>query len=124
MGAWGIGPFENDDARDWVIGVDTDGVAAALAEARNATYLEAPDACNAIAAASVIAAARDGRLDALPDEAAALAIRLTVDDALRAAARDALQAVLGERSELRELYADSEHAAAWRADLAELLARL
>jgi uncharacterized protein DUF4259 len=54
MGAWGIGPFENDDACDWIIDVD----------------------------------------------------------------------VLGERSELRELFADSEHAAAWRAELAQLLAPL
>ncbi len=54
MGAWGSGPFENDDACDWLDELADSGVAAlraALALADDAEYLEAPDGSVIVAAA-------------------------------------------------------------------------
>ena len=57
MGAWGSGPFENDDACDWLDELADSGVAAlreALALADAADYLEAPDGSVVVAAAEVV----------------------------------------------------------------------
>ncbi len=71
MGAWGEGPFDNDDASDWAY--ELDGLDAAfrlrvLADALDVgepgEYLEAPDGANAVAAAAVVTWMRD--LAAIP----------------------------------------------------------
>ena len=64
MGAWGSGPFDNDDAADFITGIadmTTPGlVAAVIGDALLATtasdgYIEAPEMSRAIAAATVVA---------------------------------------------------------------------
>ena len=61
MGAWGVGPFENDDASDWVYQLegaeDLELVRGTLEAAANPQgYLEAPTCSEALAAAEVVAA--------------------------------------------------------------------
>jgi hypothetical protein len=64
MGAWGNGPFDNDDAADFLgeLGAvgDADAVSVVLGDAlkaviNNDDYIEAPEMSRAIAAAAVVA---------------------------------------------------------------------
>lgn len=85
-GAWDAGPFDNDDALDWVweleSSVDLSAVEAALKAAANGgSYLEAPTGSAAIAAAEVVAALLGNPHPQLPDE-----IRSWVND--RSLAKD------------------------------------
>lgn len=137
MGAWGSGPFENDDACDWLDELADGGVAAlreALALADDAEYLEAPDGSVVVAAAEVVArmaaAASDDEpeeadADAeLPDEVTAfLASSGPPATTLIAAARAALDRVTADDSELRELWQDAE-GGAWQAAIDDLKRRL
>ena len=68
--------FENDDANEWVEGFETDG-ARAIDEALNAVdeleageYVEGQVAAYALAAAEVVAAAREGDVSRLPESLA------------------------------------------------------
>ncbi|MEW1585949.1 DUF4259 domain-containing protein [Micromonospora vinacea] len=119
MGAWDSGPFDNDTAADWCGDLDDadvskrpDLVREALTRAAGEEgYLDADGACEAIAAAAIVAAQqpggqpiaspyapeflRDGgRLD-VPDDLAALAVR-------------AIDRILATDSEWRELWEDAE----------------
>jgi hypothetical protein len=64
MGAWDIGPFDNDDAADWLYVLeessDVSTIAAALGVITDIGdgYLEAPDCSNALAAVEIVAALR------------------------------------------------------------------
>jgi hypothetical protein len=130
MGAWGIGSFENDDALDWVGGIEGfDGLSMVRAKLKQVAdqeaYLEAPDACQAIAAAEVVAAVA-GQPCASPPEAVVqmIEVQVTILQADRDLARQALDRVLGESSELAELWAESDESDAWKAAMAELRGRL
>ncbi|AKF08114.1 DUF4259 domain-containing protein [Sandaracinus amylolyticus] len=129
MGAWGHGAFENDDSLDWLAELEAgrmtvrDALEAAVAESDD--LLEAPEASMAIAAATLVAAAKDGERTALPDGA-----RAWVDANGAAAKADVALAIRAvERvldaagSELAELWADAE-TDEWRGDVEALLARL
>ncbi len=133
MGAWGLGSFDNDDAADWVLDLfDGDS----LAPARDAIsavlgaqgYIEAPEAGAALAAAEVIAAAL-GRPTATAQaqegvQAWVARVRPEVEPALAADARRAVARILGEDSELRELWEETDDYADWRAGVAALDQRL
>ncbi len=135
MGAWGSGPFENDDACDWLDELADSGVAAlraALALADDAEYLEAPDGSVIVAAAEVVAQMGvdtdddddDDDDDDAPDELVAfLADCGPPPPALVAAARAALDRVTADESELRELWQDAE-GGAWQAAIDDLKRRL
>ncbi|MBX9719062.1 MAG: DUF4259 domain-containing protein [Microbacteriaceae bacterium] len=119
MGAWGSGPFENDDALDAVDALvdgsfELDDLRTALA----GDYLEAPEGSVALALAEVALAAL-GRIDppAALDEVDIRLLSTQLDDAayeliLRAAER----AVQPDGSELFELWqeAGDEDLAEWR----------
>lgn len=66
MGAWGTGSFENDDAADWVAGLDAispeELTRILIAAADDPEYLEGPAASVAVAAAEVVAALEGLRL--------------------------------------------------------------
>ncbi len=77
MGAWGHGVFENDDAADWIYEFRAEGVAAVVgtlevaAERSEGEMLDAGEGAAGLAAASLVAAARDGDFSALSELAAA-----------------------------------------------------
>jgi hypothetical protein len=131
MGAWGVESFANDDALDWAAELEeADGHArmrAALEAVTEAEgeYLEAPQCSAALAAAEVVAALRGRPAADLPENVAAwvAAHRGAADEGLADLARRAVESVEA-RSELRELWEESDDFAAWRADLAALRARL
>ncbi len=133
MGTWGIGSFENDDAGDFMIDLLDSGDLSLVREVldnvlTSTEYVEAPDATLAIVAAEIVAAAR-GRPTVAAQQEEGLAdwlarIRPTIDDDLLRQARDALARVLGENSELRELWEETDDMQAWRAAVTELATQL
>ena len=131
MGAWGAGPFENDDAGDWVWELEDDTDATVITAALGAVidtgageYLEAGDANNAVAAAEIVASARGRRHPGLPTEAtvwldahAGLVDRELIDLARRAVTR------VAESSEARDLW-DEAGDTEWGPYIADLITRL
>ncbi len=130
MGAWGVGPFENDDAGDWVWQLeeaeDLGLVQGALESAAEPDgYLESPASSEALAAAEVVAALAGHPAPDLPDGVRdwVSAHPMTVSPDLRSLARSAVARVASD-SELQELWADSDQGDEWQGRLEELQGRL
>lgn len=133
MGTWGIGSFENDDAADFMIDLLDSGDLSLVREVldnvlTSTEYVEAPDATLAIVAAEIVAAAR-GRPTLAAQQEEGLAdwlarIRPTVSIDLAAQARDALNRILADNSELRELWEETDDVHDWQAVVTELRSHL
>ena len=131
-GAFGYKSFENDDALDWVENELKSGGQRAVERtialvARGRGYLEAPEACYALAACEVLAAAQGRPSNDLPKDVATIAKRLPSkpDEAVRKNARSALERILGPESELREIWKDSDaYFEKWKATVEDLKARV
>jgi hypothetical protein len=128
LGAWGSGPFANDDAMDWTYALTDDAdlgvVAAALHDIAGEDVPEAPECSAAIAAAEVVAAGLGRPNPDLPEEVATWVAGRSGEDwgALVPSALAALDRI-GAASELAELWAE-EGDADWGATLDELRGRL
>jgi len=132
MGAWGHGPFDNDSAQDW-LGELTAAGPSRVGSAVQAIASSAPgatlsvDTCSiALAAAELVAAARDGRTAWLDDASAGWIA--THRDALLALdvarIRDAVERIASD-SDLRELWSDAgKRGEAFHAYVRELVQRL
>ena len=129
MGAWGILAFDNDDANDWAYDLEEvddlsliESTFDAVEEADG--YLESPEACNALAACEVLARLngnagyKNSYTEKVDNWVAAHPIRPPA--AIIARANAAIDRILGDNSELRELWNDSDHNAEWLASVAEL----
>jgi hypothetical protein len=115
MGRWGYGPFDDDDALEWVLELEeardwraVEGALRAAAAMPLDAYLQPADAQVAWAAAAVVAAASSAV--AVPDRVAAWleGHRATCPPELRPLAVEALRRVLAarpDRSELQNLIA-------------------
>ena len=132
-GGWDVGPFDNDDALDWVWELSESNDLSVVEEAVQSAistsgYLEAPTASIAVAAAEVVAALKGQPRAQLPDEVTSWVAsnQLEVDDQLVKAARQAIVHVKNsESSELAQLWSDSEELLnQWHKDLADLERRL
>jgi len=132
MGAWGAGPFENDDASDWVYELEEGGVKhlqstlQAVTKAEKDDYLEIDACSNAIAAAEVVAALQGRAAKDLPEEVTAwLETKPKGRPDLVVLAKDAVARVARE-GELKELWDEAEpkDAAAWKQSVNDLLQRL
>ncbi len=134
MGAWDVGTFDNDTASDWAyelhgaedLALVESAIEAVLITASD--YLDADEACEALAACEVIARLR-GRWGVRSPHTEAVdawveAHPLSPSDELLAHARQAIDRILAEASELRELWDESDERDQWRAAVAELRARL
>jgi len=129
-GAWGTGSFENDDALDWINECTGSqgkaALAAALEGALSADVVDAPEGATVVAAAEVVAAARGKRSATLPRALSAWLERQPRAQiaGLAPLAHKALARVGQPRSsELAQLWSGQE-AAKWKAQMAELAARL
>lgn len=131
-GTWGTGSFENDDAADFIVTVTeeagTEALRAALRQATSEGLLEVSDGANAIVAAEIVAAALG---KATPEASANADVmawvangQATIDPGLALAAVQALNKVLGDDSEMRYLWAETEQYESWRAGVMALRARL
>ncbi len=129
MGAWGPGPFENDDAMDWTYALTDDAgldvVAAALSDLAGDDAPEAPVCSAAIAAAEVVAARLGRPCSDLPEEVAAW-VAARADHGWAALVPSALAALdrVELDSELAELWSEEEGDGGWSASLDDLRARL
>jgi hypothetical protein len=133
MGAWGKGIYDNDDACDFVGEVvdslDLSRINAAVNEVLNANqYLEAPLAAQGLVAADVVARLRGqwGDRNSYTGVIAQWAERAKVSasDELLLRARQVVQRVRTEPSELLELWSDDPDPETWHATLDTLLQRL
>lgn len=133
MGAWGVGPWENDAASDWAFELCEGGDLQVVRAAFDAVDVDGDDvevdaACEAIAAAEVIALLRGHGTVAVPQEhplAGWLADGPPApDEALVALARSALTTVTGDGSELRELWDESGEVEEWLGSVAAIVEAL
>ena len=113
MGAWSHEPFGNDDASDWAVDLEETKELSLIEEALNDVlqadeYLDAPEASVAIAAIEVIAKllGKGTQTDAYSEgiDEWVKSISIKPSTALIAKANRVLERVLGEDSELRELW--------------------
>lgn len=134
MGTWGIGPFENDSANDWAYSLeettDLSLVESTLDEviASAGDYLEVDQAASGLAACEVLACmlGRGSAPDAYTEtiQSWVSGVALKPDAAVLAKAQSALDRILADDSELRELWEESEEADAWLSSVQDLRSRL
>lgn len=128
MGTWSHEPFGNDDANDWAYGLeDVDDLS--LIEQTFDTvleadeYLEAPEASEAVAAVEVLAKllGKGTQSDAYTEKVDTWvkSVSAKPDAALLSKGKRALQRILGDNSELRELWEESE-STDWQDSIAAL----
>jgi hypothetical protein len=131
MGTWGTGPFDNDDAADWLYALeessDISTIAAALGVITDIgdEYLEAPDCWNALAAVEIVAALRGHPIADLPDNAKVwVEAHSELDVSSLVPTAQAVVQRIRSDSELKELCDESEGAGNWHAMLDDVCARL
>lgn len=133
MGTWSVDAFGNDDAADWAFELaesdDLSLVEAAIDGAlAESDYLDAPDAAIALAAIEVIARLNGnwGDRNAYTEPIDRWVERVTVqlEPELLARARVAIDRILGENSEMVELWQDSDDYEAWLGSVENLRSRI
>ena len=129
MGAWSHEPFGNDDAGDWVWELEKRKDFSLIEDALDAVtredeYLEAPECCEALAAAEIVAALLERPSASLPDNAAAWVVgKPRPPESLIKKANIAVGTVL-RSSELQELWEDSDYYEEWQSVTKDLQDRL
>src|SRR5262245_22253908 len=133
MGAWDVGPFQNDDALDWLgTFFRTPGLVAAEAAfqaipSEDSHYLDAGVASECVAAAEVVAALRGRPGPRLPRVLLTWSLlsrwRGLAKPEICAAARRAIQRIAAN-SELRDLWLESPSRNEWQAGMDDLVIRL
>jgi hypothetical protein len=133
MGAWGAGPFESDEALDFLGDIEESGGPARLGAlarplehvAHSGGYLEAPDVTEAVAAAAFIGAVLNPTAAAAEPDRPEWTAEVSpdqIDTELVELARQALRRALRARdNELHELWVESGAVDEWRAGLARAL---
>jgi len=124
--------FELDDAIEWLEAFEADGLASVqsafdtLLEMEAADYIEATDAAHGLAAAEMVAAARDDDVSRLPKSAHAAfnEHKGEIEDADLAASARKIVARILKNSELKDEAEAGDDAEAWSDDIRELLERL
>ena len=135
MGAWGTGIFENDSALDWIGELvaenDESIIYSTLASIDNKvesitdTYIEEPDASAILAAAEIVAYLSGNPSDDLPEEVVDWLEenKLNNISELLELARSSVKTVK-KKSELRELWEESDEFDDWLSVVGELERRL
>lgn len=134
MGAWSHESFGNDDACDWAGQLAQEDDFSLIESTLDTVlstgddYLEAPEACEAIAAAEVLARAQGnfGLRDAYSEDVDAWVERVNEKPsaALIAKACQVLDRILTDPSELMELWNESEDGEPWRTTVIALKTRV
>ena len=130
MGAWGVKAFENDVALDWAAELEEFADYAAVAGALDAVmqdkaeYLDADVCEEGVAAAEIVAAGAGKPAGDLPDDIRNWLAGKPQPDAKLVVESLSAIAAIREKSELKELWEDSDDLAAWSAAMDDLNARL
>jgi hypothetical protein len=133
LGCWAIDSFGNDDAADWLCDLVEQNDLGFIQETIKRvldidSYLEAPDAAQALAAVEVVAAAL-GRPTTAGQAEESLAewvarVKPVPDLSLVSQASAAIDRILGPESELRELWEESGEFEKWEANVTDLRSKL
>lgn len=132
MGAWGVLAFDNDDANDWAYGLEQTSdfslVISTFAQVEESEdYLEAPTASEALAACEVLARAmgRPGYQNSYTEKVDKWVKQnpQKPSRALLERASAVIGRVLGDKSELRELW-DEGDAGDWLQAVEDLRSRV
>ena len=133
MGAWGDRAFDNDAANDWAYGLgDVDDLSLVEAafrevEAVGADYLDSDVACDALGACEVLARllGNPGYTNSYTEKVDQWVAThsLTPSSALLERASAVIDRILGENSELRDLWKDTGDDD-WHKSVEELRARM
>lgn len=130
MATWGVGAFENDDARQFLAEVQEDGLFA-LEEAFDVVLdsegeLEAPEGARAVAAAALLAAILTGEAGGVPQEARGWVVQQRPEgvESWRAPALSALDLVQSDASDLPAVWLERGQYDAWQTQLLALRERL
>jgi hypothetical protein len=134
MGAWAIDSFGNDDALDWLGDLEEHSDLRLVEQTiqrvltAGSDYLQAPEATQALAAAEVIASAFGNPGPAAKDRKVLVdwlaRVRPSPSASLAESARGAIDRIVGENSELNELWEDTDDYDAWVEDVKNLRDRL
>ncbi|MDM8536933.1 DUF4259 domain-containing protein [Desulfobacterales bacterium HSG17] len=130
MGAWGIGIFENDDSCDWLYDLEKSTDLLVIESALNhsdADYIEAPEGCCILAAAEIIIALQGNAKEGLPENAASWVSQnssLMDTSHLNIKAIQAIDKVLSDVSELKELWEETDDFKSWVEDVEKIKAAL
>jgi len=129
MGAWGVLPFENDNASDWVWNLEEAEDTSVLSEALEAVTSqdEIIEECEeGIAAAEVVAALLGKPLAELPDEVTDFVKRQGKKKPSAELIKQAVTVVrrIVEASNLKEAWDESGSAKEWHTTMDDLLKRL
>ncbi len=124
--------FEIDDAVEWLEAFESDGAASiqatldTLLEMDATDYIEATDAAHGLAAAEMVAAARNDDTSRLPKSihAAFKEHKGDIDDANQASAARKVVSRILKNSELKDEAEAGDDAEEWADDIRELLERL
>jgi hypothetical protein len=125
MGTWGPGGFQNDTALDFAETIGSvDDIGAAFTIGDPGEPIDADKACEIVAAAECVAAMMGHPADDMPDSLLERVQSLGPPDGpLFHNARDHVSAVIS-RSELAELWADSDDPSAFNLAMTDLINRL
>jgi len=129
MGTWGLSPFENDNASDWVWVLAEAKDTSVLSDALEAVISEEEifEGCEeALAAAEVVAALRGKALEELPEEVNAFVKEQGKKPPSAKLVKLAVTAVerIAEESDLKERWDETDDAKDWQVSLKDLLKRL
>ena len=133
MGAWGVLAFDNDQANDWAYDLEDRDDLSLVEEAFEAVgnidgYLDSGEACNALAACEVVARinGKPGYKNAytknVDEWVAARSLELSPE--LLARANGAIDRILADDSELKELWAETDTYARWMESVEDLRQRM
>jgi|HubBroStandDraft_1064217.scaffolds.fasta_scaffold67705_2 hypothetical protein len=134
MGAWGTGVFENDDAADFVGDIIEGNGLSPIETAIDRVlqvkqgYLEAPEASQALAAVAILVRLKNkdsqvGQATQALDEWIGRT-EISPPAGLLVKARNSVERVMTEPSELMELWSESDEFGNWKASVEGLTAQL
>jgi hypothetical protein len=133
MGAWGTGPFQNDEALDFLAGVEDAAVSGRLGVlerplehvVHSGDYLEAPEVTEAVAAAAVVGAVLNPMAAAdepdIPEWVSQLDGDRLDNELVELARRVLRRALSPEDNEAHELWAEAGAVSDWQRDLRRVL---
>jgi len=132
MGAWGTGNFDNDAALDWVFDLEEVNDLSLIEKTIDAVfdddYIESDIGCEALVAIEAIARliGNFGKDNSYAEDLDSWvkSHNLDVNNELVVRGKKALDLIVSEKSELYELWKETEDFDAWKNEIDDLRARL
>jgi hypothetical protein len=132
MGAWGTGSFDNDSAADWTYALEESSDLSVIESAINAVfeddYIDSDIGSEALAAIDTLARVKGhfGKKDSYTESVDKWVSKNSIEPSkeLIEKAVKAAKAILGEESELNELWGETEDLDAWKSEVEAVIKRV